>query len=277
MNYTKIDWCTMSWNPVTGCKYGCPYCYALKQAVRFGEHSKESKQKIHVLDEPVYKEKLHYDNGCADITISITPPEVELKRVSYPFGFEPTFHRYRLEELQHYKKPQNVFIGSMTDLFGAWVPDEWIQEVFKTCEAVPQHRYLFLTKNPARYIKLYKKNLLPARHNFWYGTTTVTEKNRYWYSEYHNFFVSIEPIMSRFSDFFTEVQRIVGAPLFLPWLIVGAETGNRKEKITPKRSWIEDIIRECRRTRTPIFMKDSLAPIWGEPLIQEYPWEGGNL
>jgi protein gp37 len=38
----------------------------------------------------------------------------------------------------------------MADLFGEWVPDEWIKEVFRACEEAPQHRYLFLTKNPER-------------------------------------------------------------------------------------------------------------------------------
>lgn len=36
MNNTKIDWATCSWNPVTGCLHGCPYCYAANQATRFG-------------------------------------------------------------------------------------------------------------------------------------------------------------------------------------------------------------------------------------------------
>ncbi|RHO54244.1 DUF5131 family protein [Ruminococcaceae bacterium AM07-15] len=35
MNKTKIDWATMSWNPVTGCRHGCPYCYARRTAHRF--------------------------------------------------------------------------------------------------------------------------------------------------------------------------------------------------------------------------------------------------
>ena len=45
-----------------------------------------------------------------------------------------------------------------------------------------------------------------------------------------------------------------------------------KGKIVPERIWIEDIINECRNNGTPVFMKDSLAEIWGKPLIQEYPW-----
>jgi protein gp37 len=165
----------------------------------------------------------------------------------------------------------------MADLFGDWVPDEWIKEVFKACEKAPQHRYLFLTKNPMRYIELNNKRLLPMQSNFWYGTTTTTEKSMYWWSENHNYFISIEPIMGDFSsDYITDVYRIAGAPMYLPWVIVGAETSNRKGKVIPERKWIENIVNQCRRTKTAIFLKDSLAEIWGEPLIQEYPWVKGE-
>jgi protein gp37 len=56
-------------------------------------------------------------------------------------------------------------------------------------------------------------------------------------------------------------------------VIVGAETGNRKGKVIPKREWVEAIVNECRKNKIPVFLKNSLAPVWGEPLIQEYPWE----
>ena len=35
MNKSLIEWCDFTWNPVTGCQHGCPYCYATKQANRF--------------------------------------------------------------------------------------------------------------------------------------------------------------------------------------------------------------------------------------------------
>jgi protein gp37 len=274
---SKIEWLDggATWNPVTGCLHGCPYCYAKRDVNRFAGKNKKTKERIHSLNVPEYKEIEHYDNGCASIMASITPPEIKLRRIAWPFGFEPTFYRYRLDEPQHTKKPQNIFVCSMADLFGNWVPDEWIKEVFKACEKAPQHRYLFLTKNQNRYIELNKKRLLPMRCNFWYGTTTTTEESRYYWSENHNFFISMEPIMSEFTDFYTEVQRFIGAPMYLPWVIVGAETGNRKGKVIPERKWIENIVNQCRRTKTAIFLKDSLAEIWGEPLIQEYPWVKG--
>jgi protein gp37 len=257
MNKTNIEWCDQTWNPVTGCLHGCPYCYARKIAERFGKRSMlGGNGKNHVVNAKF--------NRFPDKQI-------------FPFKFDPTFYEHRLSEPQKVKEPQNIFVCSMADLFGEWVPDEWIHEVFKACEKAPQHRYLFLTKNQNRYIELNKKRLLPMRSNFWYGTTTTTEESRYYWSENHNFFISIEPIMGEFSsDYTTEVQRIVGAPMYLPWVIVGAETGNRKGKVIPERKWIENIVNQCRRTGTSVFLKDNLAKIWVEPLIQEYPWVTGE-
>ena len=57
------------------------------------------------------------------------------------------------------------------------------------------------------------------------------------------------------------------------WVIVGAETGRRKDKVIPKKEWIETIVNDCKNNGIPLFMKSSLADIWGEPLIQEFPKE----
>lgn len=85
----------------------------------------------------------------------------------------------------------------MADLFGSWVPDEWIEEVFAACERAPQHTYLFLTKNPKRYLTLAGK--LPAKANMWYGTTATTpDENFFWRGALHTF-VSIEPILRDYS------------------------------------------------------------------------------
>ena len=107
MNKTKIDWATMSWNPVTGCRHGCPYCYARRTATRFNaglEDPATLAGGLHVLPE-------------------------KIKATPYPYGFEPTLHRYRLGQPQNTKEPQTVFVCSMADLFGRWVPTSWIVEV----------------------------------------------------------------------------------------------------------------------------------------------------
>jgi protein gp37 len=179
---------------------------------------------------------------------------------------KPEFRPGQLEKLK-VKTPKTVFIGSMCDLFADDVTDEWIQKVLYECDAAPQHRYLFLTKNPMRYEALKQKNRLPIGKNYYYGATLVNNKGSMWFSLKYTSFVSIEPILGKFNKY--DIEEL----LHTDWVIVGAETGHRKGKIIPKREWIEDIVCSCRAANVPVFLKNSLAKIWGEPLIQEFPWE----
>ena len=231
MEKSKIDWCDSTWNPVTGCMHECEYCYARKIAERFeGTDSEVFDEEYrlyakHELDKPLMT------NG---------------RKAPYPYGFAPTLHRYRLNNYIG-KKGRNIFVCSMADLFGEWVPDSWIEEVFKACEKAPQHNYMFLTKNPGRYAFLGSKAKLPYKNNMWYGYSyTGMEDGGYWNAD-RNVFVSIEPLLK---------------PVEIPpakWIIIGAETGRRKDKVVPERKWIENIVDECRKENIPVFMKSSLA------------------
>ena len=119
-----------------------------------------------------------------------------------------------------------------------------------------------MTKNPKRYEKLLDKYMPP---NMWFGWTQTGPMGDKCDFETHKSvktFVSIEPLLKPFEKF-----RVRG----VDWVIVGAETGNRKGRVIPERKWIEDIVNECRNEDIPVFMKSSLAEIWGEPLIQEFP------
>lgn len=249
MEKSKIEWIESTWNPITGCLHGCEYCYAKRIAERFaGEVTgQETVKRITIPDGRMLwelKNPIHKTDG------KISP---------YPCGFIPTFHRYRLNDYNN-KKGRNIFVCSMADLFGDWVPDEWVCKVFEACKKAPQHNYLFLTKNPKRYAELKDKNMLPAGANMWYGFSITDDYYDAWYSDSRYTFVSIEPFLGK----------IKHMP-YVDWVIVGAETGQRKDKVVPKRKWIEDIVKECRNNGKPVFMKSSLAPIWGDPLIQEFP------
>lgn len=248
MNKTKIDWCDSTWNPVTGCFHGCEYCYARGIANRFGAGWETASGNLPELDKLMYGRRLGKDM------------KPETKAEPYPYNFTPTLHRYRLND--YIDKPsRNIFVCSMADLFGEWVPDEWIEEVFRACAKAPQHSYLFLTKNPGRYVDLINKGILPGTDNMWYGYSATQRKSAEWWNPMYNIFASVEPIME---------------PMDAPrckWCIIGAETGRRKDKVVPERAWIENIVNKCRKWNTPVFMKSSLADIWGEPLIQEFPEE----
>jgi protein gp37 len=253
VNKTKIDWADSTWNPVTGCLHGCTYCYARKIANRFGKM---------MPDRSGYPQ-MHGGCHCVDNQFKDNP---------YPFLFEPTLHAYRLDEPKRKTKGRTIFVCSMADLFGEWVPDEWIQDVFKACEAAPQHRYLFLTKNPKKYVEIHNNYLLCENNNFWYGATITSTDDINPLEEIYNLslfsnantFISIEPIQERLSFGFG----------WLPnWVIVGAETGNRKDKVIPQKEWIDSIAEQCKAANVPVFMKESLRALMGNDFIQEYPWK----
>lgn len=262
MGYTtKIDWCDTSWNPVTGCRHGCKYCYARGIANRFGGYSlgAHATQANYVFNDGNYElDEYLLKLGCMD----------KLRSAPYPFKFEPTFHRYRLDQPKKWTEPRTIFVCSMADLFGEWVPLKWIQEVFEACKAAPQHRYLFLTKNPARYFGLAEMGLLPKDKNFWYGTTTTTQKEDFFWSDEHNTFLSIEPIHGPF-----EKMEIGTLRRFTNWIIVGAETGSRKDKIIPEKAWIDELAACAWENEVPIFMKESLKDMMGMEFKQQFPWE----
>jgi protein gp37 len=268
MNKTKIEWADRTWNPVTGCLHGCPYCYARNMVRRFG--SPDNDVGIYELDRPGHD---YADNGEGWIQ-------------NYPHGFRPTLHRYRLNEPQWIKKPQNIFVCSMADLFGTWVPDEWIEQVLDACCRATQHRYLFLTKNPERYysadeyIESEKSALKEGDVLFaYFGASVTSEKQLLRARESQATWLSIEPLLEditgAFEDCSVDFHSYDGSEFpHWSWIVLGAESGNRKDRVIPKREWIEGIVEDCRITGTPVFMKNSLATIWSEPLIREYPWSG---
>ena len=265
---SRVDWCDSTWSPVTGCLHGCEYCYARRIAERFEpyeiydpemalqRHAIANKQLIglgapYVLDFPWQQRN---KNG----TIQNAP---------YPFGFVPTFHRYKLDEPQKWKKPRTIFVCSMADLFGEWVPDEWIRAVLDACEAAPQHRYLFLTKNPERYTKY---GVPIDFDNTWYGTTITCNADANLFNYLPAFchtFVSIEPLHDNIADKHNIMFRQVD------WFIIGAETGKRNGRIIPQKAWVDKICEAADACKKPVFMKESLRDLMGDDFRQEFPWE----
>ncbi len=249
---TKIEWCNMTWSPVTGCLHGCEYCYARGIAHRFGDKAAEDGI-FHFLGVAEYK--------------NIYVPESELQINPYPYGFDPTFHRYLLGQPARRKKPANIFVCSMADLFGAWVPDEWIMAVFLSTGRAMQHNYLFLTKNPARYMELDGMGINAMFNNIWLGATVTSPGEPFlWMNNVpcHSF-VSIEPLMQGgWGD--REPQK------WPEWVIIGALTGPGAKKRQPKAEWVADIVAQCKAAGVPVFMKESLVPVVGENnMFREFP------
>lgn len=249
MNSTKIEWLKgangeqgHTWNPVTGCLHGCDYCYARKITHRFGVENPWGR----------------LDEVCVKATEGGNP---------FPYLFKPTFHPYRLTEPQKLKKPSKIFVVSMGDLFGEWVPDEWINEVFKACEAAPQHTYLFLTKNFS------KASDFRYRDNWWIGRTITNKEDSRelctgdpWNIDgIHraNHFLSIEPLLG-------DVEYLKYYLYSFKWVIIGAQTGPGAKP--PKLEWVQSIVEQCKTAKVAIFMKDSLIPLVGEEnMLREFP------
>ena len=260
MEKTKIEWADSSWNPVTGCYHTCPYCYARGTSNRFkgcdASPDGTTPDKIVALTE----------------RLPVTDSHGKTRNAAYPYGFTPTLHEYRLNDPATKGFGKTIFVCSMADLFGNWVPDEWILKVFEACKAAPGHRYLFLTKNPERYLKLAMKGLLPKGDEYWYGTTVTDPSVEAFWADGYNAFISMEPILQPFGKAETDYAGKVTAD-YIDWIILGAETGNRKDKVVPEKSWVEDVVKEFQDRGKPVFMKDSMIPIWGEEILTQTPWD----
>jgi protein gp37 len=148
----------------------------------------------------------------------------------------------------------------MWDWNGEGVEEEWLTEIIKKMIDCSQHTFQILSKRP----KGYERFQFP--HNIWLGTSITTTADCHRVHTLANLaspnikFVSIEPIHEKIDFWFLKEA--------IDWIIVGAETGNRKEKIKPEGEWITAIIENARREGIPLFLKESLQ--WPET-IQEYP------
>lgn len=236
MNRTKIEWADWTWNPITGCLHGCPYCYARRAAE----------------DGPYLRGRGGYD--------AVHP-------------FEPAFHPNRLSEpCGPRQRPSLIFVSSMGDALGEWVPREWISQVIDVCQRAPRHRFLWLTKNPARYVEF------DWPVNCWLGTS-VTGYGDPQNDEYYRLvylasaaelkapgrtFISLEPFTSRVRFGLLSLPHTWAAA----WVIMGAQTNPR---VLPSRDAFLAMYNEVRASGARVFLKDSIMPVWNELHNNELP------
>ncbi|HEC62424.1 MAG TPA: DUF5131 family protein [bacterium] len=144
-------------------------------------------------------------------------------------------------------KPSKIFVGYAGDMWGDWVPEEWILSVLEVGAQCPQHTFQFLTKNPKRYADF------PLLSNAWYGTTDDgtlrTEGNISELVESAQCpklrFVSFEPLLGEvFPDLFG-----------IQWVIIGADS-NRGAKKPPDR-WADHVMYEAVARGVPVWVKDN--------------------
>jgi protein gp37 len=214
MAQSSIEWTEMTWNPTTGCdklSAGCKFCYAEIMTKRLQAMGVEK-----------------YAAGFK----SIRTHDEELLR---PFTW---------------KKPQKVFVNSMSDLFHSDVPLRFIQQVFDTMNGCPQHQFQVLTKR-AELLELYSSQL-NWTENIWMGVSV--EDNRVQYRIDHLRrcaarikFLSLEPLLGPLPNL-----DLTG----IDWVIVGGESGRRPRPM--HEDWVQDIRQQCEAANVAFFFKQ-----WG--------------
>ncbi len=257
MNNTDIEWTDKTWNPVTGCHHDCPYCYGKRMVKRF---TSERDYRLCKLYNDSTKTKY---GRIWELDSRLFRDDYKGTKIPHPFWFEPTFHKYRLDEPLNRKKPAKIFVCSMGELFGNWIPAEWIEKVLDVVKQCSRHTFQFLTKNPYRY----KEFDFPE--NCWLGTTIEgnDEENtyhRYWglYEKQKNIqFISFEPLLGA-----KEFENMLEYINWLDWIIIGSQTGPRAKQ--PKKEWVQAILDACNYHDIPVFLKDNLD--WSKK-IQEWP------
>lgn len=170
------------------------------------------------------------------------------------------------------KDAKRVFVCSTHDIFGDWIPDEWILRIIEECGKKPHMTFQILTKLP-RNIDMRLPN------NVWIGASVCYLRDIQRISiltrcvvsplfKNNIKFISFEPLLE---SMWLLRQYLYKLKEFRPdWIIIGRLTGHGK-KHDPKREWIENIVLGAKRLNIPVFLKDNLQEIWGEPLIREFP------
>ena len=213
MAKSKIEWTESTWNPVTGCTKispGCKHCYAERLAAR-----------LKAMGNPSYRN-----------------------------GFAPTLHSHMLERPLTWKKPQLVFVNSMSDLFHEDVPDEFIFRIFDVMRQADWHSFQVLTKRSDRLVDLSTKLEWPD--NVWMGVSVENSDYEYRLDDLRRSaaltkFVSLEPLIGPLSN--TSYRGI-------DWVIVGGESGPGARPM--EEDWVLEIRDRCLHDDVPFFFKQ-----WG--------------
>ncbi len=210
MARSAIEWTESTWNPVTGCTKispGCTHCYAERMAKRLKAMGQRN----------------------------------------YRNGFRLTLQLHMLELPLRWKKPQTIFVNSMSDLFHKDVPLDYIQKVFDVMRQAHWHRFQILTKRADRLAELDRQ--LKWAPNIWMGVSVESDKYRPRIDDLRRTraavrFLSLEPLLGPLHDL---------ALQDIHWVIVGGESGPGARPMNP--DWAMDLRDQCRNARVPFFFK----------------------
>jgi protein gp37 len=210
---SNIEWTESTWNPLTGCTKvspGCKNCYAERMANR-----------LKAMGQP-----------------------------NYVNGFNLTIHPHTIELPLKWKKPQMIFVNSMSDLFHESVPVDFIHQIFDVMHKASWHTFQILTKRSLRLLELDNKISWPM--NVWMGVSVENSEYTYRINHLRSThaqikFMSLEPLLGPVENLnLTEID----------WVIVGGESGPGARPI--HEEWITNIRDQCLISQIPFFFKQ-----WG--------------
>ncbi len=250
---SSIEWCDSTWNPVRGCSRvspGCVNCYAEKVAARFSDQG----QPFHLFASRTPKP--HWTGKVGIVENHLMDP---LK----------------------WRKPQRIFVNSMSDLFHEDLPDEAIDRVFAVMALCPQHTFQCLTKRPGRMLRYlnstytFRRNSvideasrilhdrqekdiraiswnLPAwpLPNVWLGVSA--ENFATWDARVH--LLKRTPAAVRFVSYEPALEDLESVDLEeIDWLIVGGESGPGARPFDI--SWARNTVHQCAAAGVACFVK----------------------
>ncbi len=210
---SSIEWTGSTWNPVTGCTKispGCKRCYAERLALRLQAMGQQN----------------------------------------YANGFKLTLHEQMLEKPLSWKKPQLIFVNSMSDLFHEEVPLAFILKVFDVMQRAFWHQFQILTKRSQRLVELSSQIEWPD--NVWMGVSVENQDYTFRIDHLRETgarikFLSLEPLLGPLPNL--NLSRI-------DWVIVGGESGPGARPM--QQEWVIPIRDQCEAAGVPFFFKQ-----WG--------------
>lgn len=226
-----------TWNPVAGCMHGCQWTM------------------------PDGNIASCYAGDVAD----------RLATAMYPHGFEHHYwHPDRLDEPASVKTPSKIFVGSMADVFGHWVPDDQIHAVLDLPQTrAQQHTYQFLTKNPKRYLGRFD-----FVHNCWLGASTPPDYMWRKKLSVHQKEAMLDATLNVFDQLPDEPTTWLSAeplswditpilsshPYAVDWIVIGAASNGAK-KYPPEEQHVRKLVRLCDDLGISVFFKGNLSSL----------------
>ncbi len=226
MAASDIEWTEATWNPVAGCKVispGCTNCYAMRMAAR-----------LQAMGMTKY----------AGTTRKSGRRHVWTGRVNFDLDV--------LTAPLNWRKPQRIFVNSMSDLFQDAVDEKFVRRVWSVMQRAHWHSFQILTKRPDRMLAMLSKPDIATLPNVWLGTSVENEDHVERIDILRRVpaairFVSFEPLLGPISD--PDLRGI-------DWAIVGGESGPRARPM--QEWWVEELHNDCKRQRVAFFFKQ-----WG--------------